>query len=144
MNIDKKRTRITDFHIVKTIEYKDSPVETVKNLERLHKDKFEFINIPWFRYEVSGHSLTIISEYIKGRYIDLAHMNYLWNDVVMHKGDYSFHDYQFSNFIVDKDNKVWAVDLDDYCKISISDRDKDWLKIKNEETLRLKELWNAL
>jgi len=62
----------------------------------------------------------------------------------MHKGDYSFHDYQFSNFIVDKDNKIWAVDLDDYCKISISDRDKDWLKIKNEETLRLKELWNAL
>ena len=53
-------------------------------------------------------------------------------------------DDKLSNFIVDKDNKVWAVDLDDYCKISISDRDKDWLKIKNEETLRLKELWNAL
>ena len=143
MIVDKKQTRITSFTITKTILVRDDISVLVNNLEKLKTDKFEKIFIPEFTYDVDGDELTIESEYIKGDYIDLRHMDILYEDLVMHRDTHSFHDYQFCNYII-RDDKIYAVDLDDYRKISYTDRMKDWLKIKGQEEERLELIWNSL
>ena len=143
MIVDKKQTRITSFTITKTILVRDDISVLLNNLEKLKTDKFEKIFIPEFTYDVDGDELTIESEYIKGDYIDLRHMDILYEDLVMHRDTHSFHDYQFCNYII-RDDKIYAVDLDDYREISYTDRMKDWLKIKGQEEERLELIWNSL
>ena len=143
MIVDKKQTRITSFTITKTILVRDDISVLVNNLEKLKTDKFEKIFIPEFTYDVDGDELTIESEYIKGDYIDLRHMDILYDDLVMHRDTHSFHDYQFCNYII-RDDKIYAVDLDDYREINYTDRMKDWLKIKGQEEERLELIWNSL
>ena len=143
MIVDKKQTRITSFTITKTILVRDDISVLVNNLEKLKTDKFEKIFIPEFTYDVDGDELTIESEYIKGDYIDLRHMDILYEDIVMHRDTHSFHDYQFCNYII-RDDKIYAVDLDDYREINYTDRMKDWLKIKGQEEERLELIWNSL
>ena len=143
MIVDKKHTRLTSFTIVKTILFRYDAAEVVSNLEKLRTEKFKRIFIPDFDYSVNGNELTIESEYIKGNHIDLRHMDILYEDLVMHQDSHSFHDYQFCNYIV-RDDKIYAVDLDDYRKISYTERMKDWLKIKEQEEERLELIWNSL
>lgn len=143
MIVDKKQTRITSFTITKTILVRYDISVLVNNLEKLKTDKFKKIFIPEFTYSVDGDELTIESEYIKGDYIDLRHMDILYDDLVMHRDTHSFHDYQFSNYIV-RDDKIYAIDLDDYMEITYTDRMKDWLKIKAQEEEKLELIWKSL
>lgn len=141
--IDKKRTRLTSFTISKTLQLISGVDLIIHNLELLNKETFNHINIPDFDYKTVGNEITITSEYIKGNYINLSHMDILYKDLVTKPGEYSFHDYQFSNYIV-RDNKIYAIDLDDYKKVSQKYREKDWLKIQREEFSRLEALWKSL
>jgi len=140
--IDKKKTRITSFTISKTLQQMHLD-HIIENLERLSKENFNRVSIPDFDYRTDGSEITIESEYIKGNHIDLSHMNILYEDLVLRPSEYSFHDYQFCNYMT-RDGKIYVIDLDDYRVISLEDRKKDWLKIQREEILKLKRLHKLL
>lgn len=140
---DKKCSRLTSFTITKSILVRHDVQPIVANLELLKTTSFNHITIPEFSYTVDDQLITIESEFIKGNFIDITDMDVLYSDLVMHPGDYSFKDYQFSNYIR-RDEKIYAVDVDDFCKVSVEDRIKDWNKIKTQETERIQRLWKLL
>tara|TARA_R100000030_G_scaffold62539_1_gene47349 strand:- start:4419 stop:4832 length:414 start_codon:yes stop_codon:yes gene_type:complete len=126
--VDKKSTRITTLSITKTITM-HSIDQCVENLEILQKQKFNRIKIPYFTFKVYGTEVIIESEYIKGPYIGEKHYNILYEDLVLKPGPYSFHDYHYTNYKVNKfDDQIYAVDLDDFQTVTFTDRIENWNK----------------
>ncbi len=125
--IDKKFTRITT--LTKTIMLFGSYDTHIDNLQKLKTETFNRIKIPDFTFKIDDDKLIIESGYIKGHFIDYSHSDIIYNDLVLKEGDYSFHDYNPSNFIINKyDNQIYAVDLDDFRKIDVNKRIENWTK----------------
>tara|TARA_B110000483_G_scaffold207846_1_gene253062 strand:- start:94 stop:504 length:411 start_codon:yes stop_codon:yes gene_type:complete len=125
--VDKKKTRITT--LTKTIMLYDDYELYINNLQRLKTETFNRIKIPKFSFKLDDGELIIESEYIKGLFIDYSHSDIIYNDLVLKEGDYSFHDYNFTNFKINKfDNQIYAIDLDDFQKVDFRRRRENWIK----------------
>lgn len=126
--IDKKLTRITTLSITKTITLQ-SVEQCIHNLKRLQHETFNRIKIPDFGFKVCGNEVIIESEYIKGPYIGEKHYSTLYEDLVLKPGPYTFHDFHYTNFKVNKfNNQIYAVDLEDFERVTLKDRIENWNK----------------
>jgi len=118
------------FSITKIITYDDhEQLKYYSNLYSLLKEDTDFgdIKVPKFDFEVNDTDLIVKSEYIKGRQwqADDFWLNYdlIANNLVMRENDYSFKDYDPTNFIAETNtNQIYYVDFEGYDKCTIQER----------------------
>lgn len=128
---DKKSTRITELTITKTILVYNTE-ELVINLRQLLSADLGLIKIPEFDFSYTTNEVTIESEYIKGIYPHIYHMDFIKQQLVDRESEWSFSDYTYTNFKVHRyTEEIYAIDLDDFCKVSISDRKASWQNAYN-------------
>ena len=96
----------------KTTEEFDAIIE---KLDRLKNENFNRVLIPEFNYSIDHNKITQNVQFIKGYPVATFHPEYsniLYEDVVQRKSDWTFTDYSFMNFIVDKvTHKIYAIDF---------------------------------
>ena len=117
------------FTIIKqTIYTPDRFDKIVTRLNQLQKDKDTFteIRVPSFSFTTEGYSITTTSEYIKGHFVGHKFSDLLYRELVEREFAWTFTDYTIGNFIHDKDNHVYCVDLESYREMDISKRKKFW------------------
>lgn len=108
------------FILVKTIDCKtDKTTEmVVDKFERLKKEDFNRVSIPKFIYKVEGNIITQQVQFIKGYPIAIFNSKYatiVYEDVVMRSSDWTFNDFSFMNFIVEKHTQtIYAIDFLSY------------------------------
>ena len=119
----------------KTIKQFDAIIE---KLDRLKKENFNRVLIPEFNYSIEDNNIIQNIQFIKGYSVATFHPEYsyiLYEDIVQRKSDWTFIDYSFMNFIVDKyTHKIYALDFLSfkYCP-SINDRQRLWeTKLKKD------------
>lgn len=128
----------TSFYLTKTIEYNNTEIlhRDIENLERLQEEKFVKIKVPEFTFEYKDNVLQYTCQFIKGKGCNLKRMDYIYDDVVLRNSEYSFVDYDPSNFIrvyqgehdsrKEYGGSVYAIDLTSYQKMDIQKRIKFW------------------
>tara|TARA_Y100001958_G_C20928386_1_gene339759 strand:- start:85 stop:570 length:486 start_codon:yes stop_codon:yes gene_type:complete len=138
MYTSTRQDRVVSFTLIKDISYHDCDVdEMCERLELLKKEDFGKVNIPNFTYEkLSNHSLRIVSNFIKGRYLRFSESKilkrYLVDRVNKPDSEYSFSDYHPNNYLACRETrKIYAIDLDDYRKTDMKDRLKKWNEMQN-------------
>ena len=144
----KQKSRISgydldiSFRITKTIDCMtdDHTQIMIERLERLKNEKFDYILLPNFEYEVVGNLITQRIEFIKGRRIGMCEERYrkkIYHDMVERSNHWTFCDFGFDNFIVleGEKPKIYAIDFQSYNYMpSLEERKKIWyedIKINN-------------
>jgi len=136
---DNHSTRITELTIIKTILVHNSD-ELVTNLKQLSSEDLGLIKIPEFDFSHTSNEVTIESEYIKGIYPHIHHMDQIKQQLVYRESEWSFSDYNYTNFKIHRfTEEIYAVDLDDFCKIDIPHRMASWQKARGIEVERIRE-----
>ena len=130
----------TTFTLTKKTECKTTKQfdAIIEKLDRLKKENFNRVLIPEFNYSIEDNNIIQNIQFIKGYSVATFHPEYsyiLYEDIVQRKSDWTFIDYSFMNFIVDKyTHKIYALDFLSfkYCP-SIDDRQKLWeTKLKKD------------
>lgn len=118
-----------DFSLTKVVTFHDpdSLVYYEDLYTKLLQDDFGDIKVPRFTFSVTDTQLIINTEYIKGRQWqsdDLWHnFDFVANNIVFKDGDYSFTDFEPTNFIQEIDtNDVYYVDYESYDICTINER----------------------
>lgn len=136
---DNHSTRITELTIIKTILVHNSD-ELVTNLKQLSSEDLGLIKIPEFDFSYTSNEVTIESEYIKGIYPHIHHMDLIKQQLVYRESEWSFSDYNYTNFKIHRfTEEIYAVDLDDFCKVDIPHRIASWQKARDVEVERIRE-----
>tara|TARA_Y100001980_G_C14499546_1_gene275649 strand:- start:143 stop:670 length:528 start_codon:yes stop_codon:yes gene_type:complete len=120
--IDKKRTRIVSFSIIKVITYssEEKALHKAGRLEKLHEDRDTFpegIRIPYFEWSRDECELTYQAEYIKGaqcfaRDWDMLRVK---SAFLERENPWTTISFTPANFIVDTTtDDMWFIDLESY------------------------------
>ncbi len=100
--------------------------KVVSNLNRLKKERFSNVVIPYYEYEINDHVLIVEMDYIRGTYPrSIHHYNIIYDEFVERESDFSCTDYNPANFVV-KNDRIYFIDLDSYGYIDHKARLKDW------------------
>lgn len=86
-------------------------------LDRLKQEDFGRVLVPKFDYKVVDNDIVLEVEYIKGYAMGSASLyrKIILDDVVNRDNDWTFDDYDFSNFVIARYHKgIYAVDLLSY------------------------------
>lgn len=135
---DNYSTRLTSLTITKTIQVFDTS-SIVANLTKLKTEKFFRIKIPHFDFSYNSQEVIIESEYIKGNYPLLGHMRDIKQSLVHRKSDWSFTDYNPTNFKIHRfTEEIYAVDLDDFMIVDVDTRLASWEKFYQMELYKAK------
>jgi hypothetical protein len=111
----------------------------VANLTKLKTEKFSRIKIPYFDFSYNSQEVIIESEYIKGNYPLLGHMRDIKQSLVHRKSDWSFTDYNPTNFKIHRfTEEIYAVDLDDFMIVDVDTRLASWEKFYQMELYKAK------
>ena len=97
--------------------YCPHPELFLDRLSRLQNEDFGRIKVPKFDFCMSGKTLKIEVEYIKGFPIGSAsiYRHQIREDVVDRDSEWCFDDYHFSNFVIEMSSHgIYAVDLLSY------------------------------
>ena len=103
-----------------------------QSLEKLKEDihTFDKINFPEFRTTYYDDQLALIieSEFIEGKHIkkDDPATNIILNEIVNRKSDWTFASFSYQNFILDKKNQLYYIDIDDYKVVPHSKRTSEF------------------
>lgn len=136
---DNHSTRITELTITKTILVANTG-PLVDNLKQLSSEDFGVVKIPKFDFSYTDTELTIESEYIKGIYPQIYHMDIIKKQLVDRESEWSFSDYTYTNFKIHRFTEdIYAVDLDDFCKVGIQQREASWQKAYDHEVERIRQ-----
>ena len=147
--INKAGTRFSEYGFNRTISYiREQDCDKQLNLlRRLQAEDFGEIKIPYFEFTRKDNTIFIESDFVKGKPIDLSHMDILYKNLVIRKSDYSITDYNFYNYFIKK-GVIYNVDLDSY-KLMPQDKrikaekdsaaiwDKEW-----KERAKGRDEWN--
>ena len=130
-NMSFSITKIID---CKTPEYLNIIIDKFK---RLKLENFNRIKIPNFDWSITENVITLTTDYIKGFYAptNLKDSQIIYEDVVLHKSDWTFYEYALPNFIKDiKTGIIYSIDFLGYCYVPDIDR-----RIKNWNSERKKD-----
>ena len=118
---DFSLTKVVTFHNPDSLAYYEDLYT------KLQQDDFGDIKVPRFTFNVTDTQLIINTEYIKGRQWQIDDMwhnfDFVANNLVFKDGDYSFKDFEPTNFIEEvHTNIVYYVDFEAYDVCSIEER----------------------
>jgi len=123
-------------HVVDTMVYPGKvDYEFVRdNLAQLEKDlsTFDQLKIPEFEVYLNPKDLeiTITKQFIRGRWVtdDRKWSEIIWREVVERPQTHSFASLHYHNFLYDKHDNLYYVDLDDYKALDHEDRIRRFLE----------------
>ena len=110
----------------------------VDKFSRLQQiDRIGRVKIPSFTFTIDTLKITIEAEFIRGMFVGAKFNHILWEDLVMNQDEYTFCDYNLTNFIhCAGDGEIYSVDLHSYKNhITLEERIETWKNIRQRRVL---------
>ena len=103
-----------------------------QSLEKFKQDMHTFDKIKFPKFKTTYYddqlSLIVESEFIEGKHIkkEDSVTKIIFDEIVNRKSDWTFASFSYHNFILDKKNTLYYIDIDDYKVVPYSKRTSEF------------------
>ena len=113
----EKREVINEYKFIKTSRYKsqdkwEAHIDKFTKLQKI--ERIGRVKIPSFTFTIDTLKIIIEAKFIRGMFIGAKYNHILWEDLVMNQDEYTFCDYNLTNFIQCENGEIYSVDLHSY------------------------------
>ncbi len=113
----EEREIISEYKFIKTSHYKsqdkwEAHVDKLSKLQQI--ERIGRVKIPSFTFTIDTLKIIIVANFQRGMYVGAKYNHILWEDLVMNQDEYTFCDYNLTNFIQCEDGEIYSVDLHGY------------------------------